>query len=100
MLLSELCTILKGYIADDESVANYEIMHSDFGNINQSAIVVDDDKKRIVFDADHGESNSVACLLEYEEEYADYEVCHMEFGALTGSNRAEVNDKRKTIVVC
>lgn len=100
MLLSELCAILKGYIADDDSVENYEIRHANFGAINPSAIVVDDGTKRIVFDTDHGESNSVACLLEYEEEYADYEVCHMEFGALIGSNRAEVDDKKKIIIIC
>jgi hypothetical protein len=101
MKLSELCAILRDYIADNECVANYEIGHADFGAVNQSSIVTDDDKEQIVFDANTGDSEIlVALLLEYEEEYADYDVCHVEFGALTESDRVELNDKRKMIIIC
>ena len=40
MKLSELCAMLKSYIADNASVANYEIGHADFGAVNQSSIVL------------------------------------------------------------
>ncbi len=91
MKLSELCAILKHYIADDDSVANYKIMHADSGAVNESSIV---------FEANTGDCDSAACLLEYEEEYADYEVCHVEYGALRTSDHVELNDKRKMIIIC
>ncbi len=100
MKLSELCSVLKDYIADNDAVANYEICHADFGAMNESSIVIDDDKEQIVFSPNNGDHESVACLLEYEEEYADYQVCHVEFGALMESDRVELNDKRKTIIIC
>ena len=100
MKLSELCAILKDYIADDDSVANYKIMHADSGAVNESSIVLNNDKKQIVFEANTGDCDSVACLLEYEEEYADYEVCHVEYGALRTSDSVELNDKRKMIIIC
>jgi hypothetical protein len=99
MKLSELCAILKDYIADDESVANYEICHADFGAVAQSSIVLDNDSIQIVFSPSTGDSDCVACLLEYEEEYADYLVCHVEFGALAESENIELNDKRKMIII-
>jgi hypothetical protein len=100
MKLSELCAVLKSYIADNETVANYEIGHANFGAVNQSSIVLNDDKEQIVFDANTGDSESVARLLEYEEDYANYDVCHVEFGSLTESYRIELNDQLKMIIIC
>jgi hypothetical protein len=101
MKLSELCAMLKSYIADNETVANYEIGHADFGAVNQSSIVLNDDKEQIVFDANTGDSEIlVARLLEYEEDYANYDVCHVEFGSLTESDRVELNEQLKMIIIC
>ena len=61
---------------------------------------VNDDKEQIVFDANTGDSESVACLLEFEEDYANYDVCHVEFGSLTESDRVELNDQLKMIIIC
>jgi hypothetical protein len=100
MKLSELCAILKEYIADNDAVANYEICHADFGAMNESSIVIDDDKEQIVFSPNNGDHESVACLLEYEEEYADDQVCRGDVGALMESDRVELNDKQKKIIIC
>lgn len=99
MKLSEICAILKGFIADDDSVTNYAIRHADFGAYLQSSIYVDERKKQIVLDDDGTGSDSVACLLEYEEQYAEYDVFYMELGFLMESEGVELNDKKKTIIV-
>jgi hypothetical protein len=99
MKLSEICAILKGFIADDDSVTNYSIGHAGFGAYLQSSIDVDERKKRIVLDDDGYGSDSVACLLEYEEQYADYDVFYMELGFLKESEGVEISDKKKAIMI-
>ena len=95
MKLSELCTILKAYIADDESVASYEIWHTYICNVVESAIFVYHYRKEIVFEEDGIGSDSVADLLKYEEECGEYEVCHDEWGQLFESEKVELDDNKK-----
>jgi hypothetical protein len=99
MKLSELCAILKDFIANDESVVNYEIWHAYVCNVVESAVVLYHHEKQIVFEEDGIGSDSVADLLEYESKYANYEVCHIECDVLFESEKVELNYQKKRIII-
>lgn len=100
MKLSELCAILKKFIADNESVASYEIWHTFVCNVVESFIMVYHYKKQIIFEEDGFGHETVENLLEYEDECGEYEVCHDECGVTFESDKVELDDEKKRIIIC